>query len=515
MKIQFGKNDSIYKIVQTLKKVPNYKKVTVDIHPDHRIFEHQRRSNYLENLINELHLDVTFVSYTIKTKRYRQATNLHYVDEQLQNWWTKLKNLKNIFNDLNGFHKNLLLKKNYFSGFVLLAELWVLITLLYVFWTLISPNTTITINPSYQIENVVYNFRYFPVQDKQVHQFQSYLSLPYYIWNLPYKYTMSLNVQNIKYSQKPASGTIQINNTYSYTYSLLDNSTLVTDEWVLYKTQNRIDVPAGSEDNPWTARIRVVAEPTFEDGQLIWSLWNIPKGKLLYFKNLDTPEWEQPRVRASAWRDFSGWETIETGTVIEEDVAQIEKDIVNNMEREKVNFLKTNIQWDPDLIVLPYEDLYSYEINELITTSEVWEQTSFVEWKVETQLYYPYIYRSDLRNWVEQFLEQRSEDDIHINQYDRNWITMYDRINIQANEKLPFHYIIPTKIPVIKTYNISKDALWVVNEIKDRIVWLDSKAAKDIILSYDEIDAAKISISPRRYSTIPAIKSRIRFKIDE
>jgi len=123
MKIQFGKNDSIYKIVQTLKKVPNYKKVTVDIHPDHRIFEHQRRSNYLENLINELHLDVTFVSYTIKTKRYRQATNLHYLDEQLQNWWTKLKNLKNIFNDLNGFHKNLLLKKNYFSGFVLLAEL--------------------------------------------------------------------------------------------------------------------------------------------------------------------------------------------------------------------------------------------------------------------------------------------------------------------------------------------------------------------------------------------------------
>ncbi len=515
MKIQFGEHDSIYKIVQALKKVPNYKKVVLDIHPDHRIFQHKRRSNYLENLIQELHLDVTFVSRTIKTKRYLQSSNLVYVDEQLQNWWSKIKSYKKYLGTATSFHKNLLIKKSYFSAFVLLAELWVLITLLYVFWTLISPNTTIKINPAYQIEHVVYNFRYFPVQDKQVHQFQSYLSLPYHIGSLPYKYTMNLNVQNIKYSQKPASGTVEIKNTNDFTYSLLDNSTLITDEWVLYKTQKRIDVPAWTPEDPGTARVKVVAESNFENGQMIWELWNIPKGKMLYFKNLQDESDDQPTVRAAAVRDFAGGETIETGTVIEEDVKQIEQDIVNNMESGKSNFLKTNIEWDPDIIVLPYEDLYNYELNELITTSEVGEKTSFVEWKIETNLYYPYIYRPDLKNVVEQYLTQRAQDSIYVHQYDRNGITMYDKIHVEANEKLPFHYIIPTKVPVIKMYNINEDALWVINEIKDRIIGLDAEEAKKIILSYPEIDAAKISISPRRYSTIPTVKSRISFKFDE
>lgn len=115
---------------------------------------------------------------------------------------------------------------------------------------------------------------------------------------------------------------------------------------------------------------------------------------------------------------------------------------------------------------------------------------------------------------MEQFLAQRSEDDTHLTQYDRNGITMYDRIEVFDDELLPPHFLIPTKIPVIKTYNIENDSLWVINEIKDRIVWLDKDTAQKIILDYDEIDGIKINISPRWFSIIPNVKSRIRFRFE-
>lgn len=512
MKIEFKENDSIYKIVQTIKKIPNYKKSTINIHPDHRIFQHQRRSNYLKNLIQEHNLDITFVSHNISTKNYRQQADLAHTDIFDRKFWDKITDTSKLREKINSYHRNLLIKKNYLSGLVLLSEVWVLLVVLYVFWTLLSPNATIIVTPAYEVEHVVYNFRYYPIWDKQVHQFQSYLSVPYFTWSVPYLYDMSLNVQNVSYSADSAIGTIEIQNTYDYTYSLLNNSRLITEEGVLYKTQKRVDVPPWSIEKPGTRRVQVIAEGNFENGVLIWELWNIPKGKILYFKN--SSEEEREKVRAVSWNNFEWWETIETGTVIEEDIQKMEASILEQMEKNKSTYLKTKVDQTGDVILLPFEDLYSFDVREFITTSEVWEATSFIEGKVETQLFYPYITRTELKAAVEQFLSQRSEDEIHLTQYDRNGITMFDRVEVFEDELLPPHYLIPTKIPVIKTYNIEKDSLWVINEIKDRIVWLDKETAQKIVLDYDEIDGIKIHISPRWFSIIPSVKSRIKFRFE-
>lgn len=232
----------------------------------------------------------------------------------------------------------------------------------------------------------------------------------------------------------------------------------------------------------------------------------------MYFKKL--PEsMQDKKIWWTALADFSGWKDIETGTVIEEDIQRIEKNIIKNMQTDKVSYIKTHVDTSMnDSIILPYDILYNFDIHEFVTTSEIGEETSFVEWKVETDLYYPYILRSDLEKWIEKYLLQRSENETHHTEYDRNGIVMYDKVDVIGDDQLPAHFLIPTKVPVIKTYNIESDALWIINEVKDRIVWLDKEVAKDIILSYEEIDAAEINISPRRFSIIPGIKSRIKFK---
>jgi hypothetical protein len=51
--------------------------------------------------------------------------------------------------------------------------------------------------------------------------------------------------------------------------------------------------------------------------------------------------------------------------------------------------------------------------------------------------------------------------------------------------------------------------------IKSQIIGLDINTAKKIIGTYSEIEKVDIKISPRWYSTITNIKSRIFIKIED
>lgn len=511
MKLTFWPNDSIYKIVQTMKKIPNYKSALIDIHPENRIFFHTRWGNYLLWVIKEHHLDVTFLSHNKHTRKYLDQAWLVWKNKDLS-FFEKVTDLQSFRSHINKFHQHLILQKNYLSVFVLLAEFSVLLTVLYVFRTLISPNAVVQITPAYQLENVVYNFRYYPHADVAAHQFQNYLSVPYYTWSIPYTYDMSANVQNITYSQKPAQGTVVIKNTFPYTYSLLDKTRIITDEGISYTFNKRIDVPWGSADSPWLARIRVTADERFENWELIGEEGNIPKWKILRLKNLEEST-KDKKIWAESYSQFSKWETIAKWTVIEKDIQSVEANIMETIQKNKKRYLVSSYttEWH---ILLPDEDLYQIKINEFNTTSELWEASSFVEGKVDANIEFPYVKRDDIQKWVESYLTQRAEDEIHLTSFDRKSLTLYDIVTVAENQEkeIPWYYIIPTKLPVIKKYNIEKDSLGIINEIKDKVAWLEIAQAKNIILSYDEIDAAKVKITPRWYSIIPDIKSRISFE---
>lgn len=89
----------------------------------------------------------------------------------------------------------------------------------------------------------------------------------------------------------------------------------------------------------------------------------------MYIKNR-TESMKEKKLRATAYQDFYGGETIEEGTVIADDINNIESEIVAKMNTEKSSFLKINFQED-NKIVLPYEELHVFDISEFVTTSKV------------------------------------------------------------------------------------------------------------------------------------------------
>ena len=176
-------------------------------------------------------------------------------------------------------------------------------------------------------------------------------------------------------------------------------------------------------------------------------------------------------------------------------------------------------------MLMPFDELYTIDVWEFITTSQIWENTSFIEWKIKSSLTYPFISYSKIEEAVAKHISQRMDPTklSHVTMIDRNNITHFSiekvEPKIDENGEIIWdvfapYYTIPTKIPLLQRYDIRNDTLWLVSEIKDKIVGLDKKDAKDIILTYDEVNSARISITPRWFSLIPEVKSRVNFRIE-
>gem|GEM_PF-6205920 len=140
----------------------------------------------------------------------------------------------------------------------------------------------------------------------------------------------------------------------------------------------------------------MTAQERFDSGELIGEVGNIPKGKIAYIKNLKEST-EEKKIRVEASSQFKYGKTIPIGTVIEEDIKQVEQNILSSIKKEKSKYLKANYQ-NPDHILLPDEELYVLRMEEFVTKSELGEASSFVEGKVDAEIVFPYVQREDIQD---------------------------------------------------------------------------------------------------------------------
>ena len=72
MKLHFTKQDSLYTIFKTVKKVPAYKSVSLFIDPHHIFFENERRGKQLKELIEQQELDTVCIATNQHMQAYYQ-----------------------------------------------------------------------------------------------------------------------------------------------------------------------------------------------------------------------------------------------------------------------------------------------------------------------------------------------------------------------------------------------------------------------------------------------------------
>jgi len=407
------------------------------------------------------------------------------------------------------FHTNLIFKNSYVSYLVILSEITVIIFILYFFWWLISPNATISIQPSRHIETIVYNYEYVPLWEEQRSAWfgSSALRIPYYEWSIPFNHRLTLNVQNIEFSTTEAVWSVTFYNTTDESISLLPQTTLVTPDNMVFKTDARVTIPPGTQDDPWINTISVTAEAFTEKGLVIWEQWNIPKDTVLRIKNL--PEsMVQKSIYATATRWFAWGSTITKWSVLSDDIDLIEEKILSYMEDRKKEVLQSTVIED-ELYILLYDSFINLIVEEFITTSRIWDSTSFIEWEIKAYITYRYVKKEDLVSAVDTYIRQRNSNNFTLLNYDFNSLTFYDI----HKETQAWTIFIPTKINAIRWYNFIDDNNNIVPEMKAKIAGKWSQEVKKLLLEYEEIDDVQVSISPPWYDTLPEVISRISFRV--
>ena len=121
--------------------------------------------------------------------------------------------------------------------------------------------------------------------------------------------------------------------------------------------------------------------------------------------------------------------------------------------------------------------------------------------------------REDLYQVFMKYISERQSENnlvVKVNQDTLQFLKDSNTTNHSEIKKSWKIYSIATQIDVIQTYDFENDPKQILQQIKNKIPWMNINDARNLILSsYDEVWSVKISV-PLRYDSIPVIKSRIK-----
>ena len=288
MKLFFLKEDSLYKIFKTIEKIHDQRTTHIFIDPEHPFFDNERWGHQIKELIEKKHLNIFFITKTEKAKYFFSHIWLSVLHQEKHKIVQIVKMVYNFFFNIKKFHLQAYAQKNYLFYLVFSFEIIFVLLILYLLYSLILPSAQVRISPSNQVENVIYNVRYYPSTDLEYPKYSRYLSIPYASQFVDYKYDLTINVANIKYIQNPSQWTVVLFNKIARELSFLENTKFVTDDGRMFLATKPFKIPAGTETNPGTSSVVLKASQYDEAGVLMWTRWNILKNTKVYIRNMKT-----------------------------------------------------------------------------------------------------------------------------------------------------------------------------------------------------------------------------------
>jgi hypothetical protein len=509
MKLFFVKDNSLYKIFKTLEKVPRHKTVDIYIEPDHPVFENEWRGKQILDLLEKKEIHARFITKKEKTRRYWAQLNANVVHKQKHPIMQWLHMVYLFFFHIKKFHLHAVEKKNYVFFIVFGVEFLFVLGILYALYILILPSATLYITPKYTVEDITYNFRYYPAEDINYPLYSRYLSIPFYSWSIDYEYEMIISASNLEYIQNPSRGRVRIYNTSDQEYNLVANTRFVTDDGRMFQATRPFTIPAKEWGVVGETIISLQAMENDNEGIIMGSRGNIPTGTRLYVRNL-TKSYFTKEIYAEAMESFTGGTTSSTGSIGSGDYQILAQKLHEYISGQKYTIVAQQFPYS-DSIFLRIPDLVSYTINDIQIDDSTSNDKPLLKGTVYANMNFSYVTWQDFQNAVNTYTAQRPSDKVEIISVDKNSLTFF-------NDDIKFVdgvYILPTKISLIQGYDFLQDINGIISTIKRRIISLPEEEARKIILEYPEISTVRIVIRPPWYNSIPRLKSRIMTRIQK
>ena len=507
MKLFFLKEHSLYKIFKTLEKVPENRTVHIFIDPEHAFFDNEWWGVQIRELLEKKHITALFITKTDKAKYFFTRLGLSVSHQEKHKFLKVIRLIYDFFFNIKKFHLQVYAKKNYIFYAVFGFEVFFILLVLYLLYSLILPSAQVRISPANQVENVIYNFRYYPATDVQYPKTSRYMTVPYEQQFLDYKYDLRTNASNIKYVQHPSQGMVMLYNKTPKELSFLPSTKFSTEDGRMFISQKAFSIPAGSDQHPGISSVPLQAMETDEEGVLMWTRGNLVKNTQIFIRNMKTSFYMQ-QVYGQVTSDFSGWSLLTQGMITQKDADVLSGKLLEYVLEQKKNIIVANFK-DPTSVLLSFDDLIQTQVQQIVIQTPIWSRTPVMNWYIVVRLVFPTVKKQLILNLASLFVQQRSTDKLKSVTIDPNSIAFFKSIKAETGA-----LVIPTKISVLQSYDFQRDMNGILPDIKSRIVGLEKDTARDIVVSYPEIAGAKIIISPPRYSTVSKLKSRIKMYVN-
>ncbi|MBP6086341.1 hypothetical protein KA478_04120 [Patescibacteria group bacterium] len=162
MKLFFTKEDTLYKIMKSIEKLPKGKAVSLYIDYQNSFFAHPWWGKQIVSLMDERAIKYSFVSKHPKAKKYFEEHNIPYQYEAPNRFLHAMHLLGMLMFNAKKFHLSVFTKKSTLSYVFIIGEVLGIFAIVYVMYQFLVPSATLLIQPAYTVEDVVYNFRYYP-----------------------------------------------------------------------------------------------------------------------------------------------------------------------------------------------------------------------------------------------------------------------------------------------------------------------------------------------------------------
>lgn len=510
MKIFFTRDDSFYKICKTLEKLPKNRKVSLLMDPMNSFFRNPWWGKQVKNILDEKHISYVFICKTERTRQYCEETGLSYSYDQPNPFLRGMKLVYMFFFQAQKFHLSLFNKRSTLSYLFFIWEVLIIGLIAYFLYQFVLPSATVYVKPSYTVEDIVYNFRYYPSWKSEDVQDSTFISIPYQTGERAYTYTLKTNTQNISFMQRPSAGTIKVINTTPQSFSLRPNTRLVTDNGILFTMPEAIDIPPATRKGPSEITVSAIAMEKDEAANIIGARGNIAVGTQLLIRNLPQ-SYNSQLVYAVATVDFSGGETRQNGSITTGDLEGIRQRMGDYVRQNKKQIVQDLFSKEDDNYAMLFNNLIDVRVDKVVFNANPWDNTSDIEGKIDVTYTVRYFTRTDLQKALKLYLGQRPSETLDIISMQKNSLTFFaDQNKPVTGDNL---LIMPTKMSVIWWYDFNKDYNGIKEDMKNKIIGKKKDEAQKELLDFSEVGSVLIKVSPPWSDSIPSIRSRIKFRL--
>ncbi len=383
--------------------------------------------------------------------------------------------------------------------------------ILYLIYLFIWPSATIAIEPTYTLQDIIYNFRYYPKKSTPFNTEHNQLSIAYQTGSITHTLSMKQSVANLANTQQHARGSITLYNTTSIPYEIIANSTFITDDGLLFKAPKAFKIPPRvSKQTPGQVVLNLIAKNTDIQENSMGERGNIKKDTKLYIKNLNS-SYLLKNIYAKANKDFHGGKTLSKGSVSQSDIDKLHKKLLTQTTKKAKDTIKENFRI-PDAVLLHFDELFTVTPQKFTAKQKAGDKSSFVEGNITVTYTFPYVTKTDIIEQFQSYIKARSSDVEKLVDIQTQSLILH-KIKAVGTGDTANQLIIPTAVTTIQSYNFDSDPHGILGALKKVATGKNINDFKKLIKKYPEINTASVKINPFWLSQIPTTKSRVFFTI--